>query len=133
LELAANTESAEQMTELVLDALLGDAERVRRVGPRSRSGDGPEDLELARRGRLTLAMTAIAGLRFTMDLVPASRIALHRTSKPDSTARMVGRRVTVTGRPGMRGPGTKVGPVLIPVATAPGPSRLRIDLDQLIG
>jgi hypothetical protein len=56
------------VAELVLDALLGYAEGGRRVGPRTRSGDGPEDFELARRGRLTLAMTAIAGLRFTMDL-----------------------------------------------------------------
>ena len=78
-------------------------------------------------------MTAIAGLRLTMDLAPASRNALHRASEPDKTARMVGTRVTVTGRPGMRGPGAKAGPVLTPVATAPGPSRLRIDLDQVIG
>jgi hypothetical protein len=56
------------VAELVLDALFGYAEGVRGVGPRTRSRDGPEDFELARRGRLTLAMTAIAGLRFTMDL-----------------------------------------------------------------
>ena len=35
LELAADTESAEQVTELVLDALLGDPQRGRRVGPRT--------------------------------------------------------------------------------------------------